>query len=313
MNQLVSDVLELSTSASSNVKCCRCQDTGSCSGCSCKKAGRGCLHCLPYTKGRCLNRPRGESDVETISRVGAVSATGQTPAPSAPVCSCLEIQSELVRLTKVVEELQVAVQRLLLAKGSPVESAVPAEEALEEHRNRRKDKSKAKESLQSKTNDVRPRKVASTHSVQVSKKSVGNSLQELHASHGKRSRVPVDNARKIWGTIKDATSSTVHNAIKRGITNLDSLSVKRKFVAHDGVTKKWWFVVRGTKADIERLESEWDKVGIQTGWKLQPLLSFPVGTDQSHSNTCTSPIVTDNAIVVTGIPVLQLILQFLPL
>ena len=89
-----------------------------------------------------------------------------------------------------------------------------------------------------------------------------------------KSSVPVENARKIWGTMKTASPKTILTAIQHVVPNLTSLCVKRKFQASNGITKKWWHVVRGSKADIELLDSGWSKIEIQTGWKLQPLLSF---------------------------------------
>ena len=35
-----------------------------------------------------------------------------------------------------------------------------------------------------------------------------------------------------------------------------------------------WFVIRGNKPHIELLENEWDKITIQTGWKLQLIVCF---------------------------------------
>ena len=35
--------------------CCRCNASGSCKNCSCKKANRTCLNCLPHRRGRCAN------------------------------------------------------------------------------------------------------------------------------------------------------------------------------------------------------------------------------------------------------------------
>lgn len=154
------------------------------------------------------------------------------------------------------------------------------------------------ESLRSEINDVKSHKAASSYASHVNKKSprvTKKSEQETHKprdSHGVKSKVPVDNARKIWGTLKGTVTSSVTNAIKRLITNLDSLSIKRKFVAQAGITKKWWFVVRGNKADIDRLESDWDKVEIQTGWKLQPLFSFAAGTEQSQLNSIPHSLAT---------------------
>ena len=35
--------------------CCRCNASGSCKNCSCKKANRTCLNCLPHRRGCCAN------------------------------------------------------------------------------------------------------------------------------------------------------------------------------------------------------------------------------------------------------------------
>ena len=119
------------------------------------------------------------------------------------------------------------------------------------------------------------------------------SKPQVQLSKEKRQSIPVENARKVWGTMKSATTAIVLNAIKRVSEKLDSLSVKRKYQAHNGITKRWWFVVRGTKADIELLESEWSKIEMQTGWLLQPLLSY--------ANTFVdTPIVSDNGAAKTS-------------
>ena len=52
----------------------------------------------------------------------------------------------------------------------------------------------------------------------------------------------------------------------------ERLTIKRKFkTSQNGTIKKWWFVVRGDKSDVEFLEKEWPKVALQTGWKLEPV------------------------------------------
>ena len=37
------------------VVCCRCNASGRCKNCACKKAGRECLNCLPRRRGHCEN------------------------------------------------------------------------------------------------------------------------------------------------------------------------------------------------------------------------------------------------------------------
>ena len=49
-------------------------------------------------------------------------------------------------------------------------------------------------------------------------------------------------------------------------TLAENLTVKRKYKTNqEGVSKKWWFVIRGDKHNLEVLEKEWSKVATQTG------------------------------------------------
>ena len=92
IDNLLSEALQLPANSTStaNTKCCRCLVTGSCSSCSCKKAGRACLQCLPCSKGNCLNRPSCEqsavSGVDTATVSQAVSAEGRPQSVTCPVC-----------------------------------------------------------------------------------------------------------------------------------------------------------------------------------------------------------------------------------
>ena len=62
----------------------------------------------------------------------------------------------------------------------------------------------------------------------------------------------------------------------------ENLTIKRKFKANqEGLTRKWWFVVRGDKSSVELLQNEWPKIATQTGWKLEPLFRY----DDSLSTT----------------------------
>ena len=74
-----------------------------------------------------------------------------------------------------------------------------------------------------------------------------------------KKRIPVTNARRIWGTLKSTTCSAVTGAIRRltpGVLN-ENLTIKRKFKANqEGLTRKWWFVVRGDKSSVELLQNE---------------------------------------------------------
>ena len=92
-----------------------------------------------------------------------------------------------------------------------------------------------------------------------------------------KKRIPVINARRIWGTLKSTTCSAVTGAIRRltpGMVN-ENLTIKRKFKAsQEGLTRKWWFMVHGDKSSVELLQNEWPKIATQTGWKLEPLFRY---------------------------------------
>jgi len=93
-----------------------------------------------------------------------------------------------------------------------------------------------------------------------------------------KKRIPIENARKVWGTLKSANPSAITNAIERLIPAsplAKNLSVKRKYkAAQDGSVKKWWFVIRGSVSDIRLLDQEWAKVATQTGWKLENVFCY---------------------------------------
>ena len=102
-------------------------------------------------------------------------------------------------------------------------------------------------------------------------------------SHRFERGVPVENARKIWGTLKTTTCSVITSVIRKFTSKslADSLMVKRKYkTSQDGSLKRWWYVVRGEKPDVERLEQKWEAIAIHTGWKLQAVFRFD-GCDAS--------------------------------
>ncbi len=116
-----------------------------------------------------------------------------------------------------------------------------------------------------------------------------------------KKRIPVENARKVWGTLRSTTCPVIINAIKQ-LTSAPlgaRLTVRRKFkTSQNGTIKKWWFVVRGDKSDTELLEKEWPKIALQTGWKLEPVFCFDEATitDSSTStDVSASPTPSSNS------------------
>ena len=47
---------DLQHGLSGTSRCCLCCDNGKCMRCTCVKAGRKCLNCLPSKRNRCFNR-----------------------------------------------------------------------------------------------------------------------------------------------------------------------------------------------------------------------------------------------------------------
>ena len=95
-----------------------------------------------------------------------------------------------------------------------------------------------------------------------------------------RERVPVEGVRRVWGTLK-ATSTTAVASTLQKLTTVGNQILVRKKTRSD--TNRWWFLLKGTEPLLCKLEGEWDKVSLQTNWKLEPC------TKPSDSVLITNP------------------------
>lgn len=90
--------------------------------------------------------------------------------------------------------------------------------------------------------------------------------------------VELKGVRRIWGTMKATTATAVTGALKRLTSIGEKVTVRRKFKttlkAGSPPKTKWWFVVRGTEAELQQLQQEWVSVATQTAWKLEPAFSY---------------------------------------
>ena len=78
----------------------------------------------------------------------------------------------------------------------------------------------------------------------------------------------VSGARKVWGTLKTCSVATVKSAISRFCNN-STVKIKRKFKANGaGGQSHWWFVLHDTEEALVSLESNWERLALQTSWKL---------------------------------------------
>ena len=93
----------------------------------------------------------------------------------------------------------------------------------------------------------------------------GASDSPSHTVSEDRDKIRVVGACRIWGTLKNSTAAS----IKSVITRLCKVSEIRKD-KEDTVSKwsKWWYVVH--ESVLVRLESNWERINLQTSWKLEP-------------------------------------------
>ena len=113
------------------------------------------------------------------------------------------------------------------------------------------------------------------HTIHVQSTSVQRTgSQQPLVNFSKKQLVP--GARHIWGTMRTCTVPTVVNSIAH-LTNVGDnvLKVKRKFkTGTDGKVTRWWYVIHAEEACLQQLESEWQKVELQTSWKLEPCYRY---------------------------------------
>ena len=81
-------------------------------------------------------------------------------------------------------------------------------------------------------------------------------------------REKVQGVRRVWGTLRACTAPSVKNVVER-LTNIGSnIHVKRKFRTTNNRTR-WWFLIHADERVLSELENQWDKVALQTTWKLE--------------------------------------------
>ena len=100
-------------------------------------------------------------------------------------------------------------------------------------------------------------------------------------------REEVSGARRVWGTLRSATCTSVKNTISH-LTSVNNFQVKRK-VSHSARSgkDKWWFILKGDEEAMKSLENAWEPVKLQTGWQLEPCTK-PITPSTSSSNSPTS-------------------------
>ena len=112
---------------------------------------------------------------------------------------------------------------------------------------------------------------------------------DRHLSHKQsdKTKVKVEGSRKVWGTMKSTSASTMSNAIKSlSDVDVDTLTIQRKY--QNTLTNrksKWWFVIRGEESSLKNLDVKWEPIALHTSWKLELLLRFDDTITDSTTTT----------------------------
>lgn len=104
---------------------------------------------------------------------------------------------------------------------------------------------------------------------QAKEPSHSNSPLSSRQNSSSKEKVLVLGARRIWGTLKACPSSIIQSTISKLTSVKDDLQVKRKFKKLPGGKTTWWFVIHTHEYILCKLDEEWEKVKMQTGWALQ--------------------------------------------
>ena len=49
----------------------------------------------------------------------------------------------------------------------------------------------------------------------------------------------------------------------------------------DGKVTRWWYIIHAEEACLQQLENEWQKVELQTSWKLEPCYRYLESDEQT--------------------------------
>ena len=105
--------------------------------------------------------------------------------------------------------------------------------------------------------------------------------------------------RRIWGTLRNTPPAAVSATLCKLTTLGNQLSVRRKTNDISG-RNRWWFLVKGNEEVLAQLEREWERVSLQTSWKLEPCTKpktaddKPSPSDPPSSSPNSQPNPSDN-------------------
>ena len=189
-----------------------------------------------------------------------------------------ELRATVTALTDEVKELRAALQRVEV-RGSDVLPSPPTKNNEPWHTATRRKKRSKKGNNAGKSEAGATAHGTKQHTQSTNVQRTVN--QQASVNPSKKELVP--GARRIWGTMRTCTVPTVVNSITRLTDVGDSvLRVKRKFkTGTDGKVTRWWYIIHAEEACLQQLESEWQKVELQTSWKLEPCYRYLESDEQT--------------------------------
>ena len=102
--------------------------------------------------------------------------------------------------------------------------------------------------------------------------------------------------------MRSCSVGSVAKAIRQ-LTNISGeIRVKRKYKTTDmGKLSKWWYIVRAEEGLLKQLDGKWEKVKLQTSWKLEPCYKqSEVKLLNSRQDTPPSQFVLDHKLASTS-------------
>jgi len=101
--------------------------------------------------------------------------------------------------------------------------------------------------------------------------------------------------RRIWGTMKACTAPTVTRSITRLTDVGRNVQVTWKYKTNsEGKIVRWWYILHAEEAVLKKLEQEWERVQLQTAWKLEPSYKHPSGSPHQE----TAPAIQEQQLLI---------------
>ena len=192
-----------------------------------------------------------------------------------------ELQSEITALKNEVKALSEAKQalcdevRLLKATVATLDTHNEPEEARTASAGAAKPTHTWATAVKSSRSRMR-RQAASNAILNPATESRAASNKTSSSSRPKQLLTPVPGKRRIWGTLKVCSASTVKKVILQfgKLPEEATLQVKRKFKTRGDNNRvvKWWHVISADENILSTLDRNWENVALQTSWQIEPCL-----------------------------------------